>query len=148
MPNYKHGETIRIEGKLKFSSEYAAWHSMKNRCLNSNTKDYKNYGGRGITIDPTWMQFENFIVDMGRKPSSEYTLERIDTNGNYNKLNCEWRTSTQQNRNRRNNKLTEAKADKIRQLYVTGRYSKNGLAKMFNVSNTLIDHIIYNLAWR
>jgi hypothetical protein len=77
---------------------------MKKRCLNPNVWNWKYYGGRGITICPDWMEYENFLRDMGHRPTPEHTIERIDNNGNYEKANCYWATKDQQVRNRRNGK--------------------------------------------
>lgn len=65
-------------------------------------------GGRGISICERWRtSFENFLTDMGRKPSSKHTLDRIDVNGNYESSNCQWATWYQQGANKRNSVFIE-----------------------------------------
>lgn len=79
--------------------EYSCWHSMKSRCFNSNWHQFSLYGGRGITVCERWLKFENFIADMGLRPSAKHSIERLDSNGNYEKSNCTWATRSQQMRN-------------------------------------------------
>lgn len=75
---------------------------MRDRCTNPTHKNYKNYGARGITIDPRWSKFKNFMLDMGRKPDSKFTIEREAVNGNYEPKNCKWISRIDQGRNKRN----------------------------------------------
>jgi len=77
------------------------WSHMKTRCTNSNCKDYINYGGRGITYTESWEIFANFLTDMGEAPEGDYSLDRIDVNGNYCKENCRWASRKVQNSNKR-----------------------------------------------
>lgn len=80
--------------------EYYSWGGMIQRCTNPNNPQYSNYGGRGIKVCKRWLKFENFFKDMGKRPDG-LTLERKDTNGNYDLPNCKWATLTEQNRNQR-----------------------------------------------
>lgn len=79
---------------------YRSWHAMKTRCNNPNTKDYINYGGRGIKYDNSWESFEVFLSDMGERPEGK-TIDRKDNDGNYCKENCHWATALEQIHNRR-----------------------------------------------
>ncbi len=81
---------------------YHTWNNMKARCYDKNSTNYNNWGGRGIKVCKKWKyDFEQFVLDMGDKPSSEYSLDRIDNNKNYKPSNCRWATRTEQNRNKR-----------------------------------------------
>jgi hypothetical protein len=80
---------------------YHAWQTMTARCLNKKKWNYKNYGGRGIKVCDRWLRFENFLEDMGEKPSSKHSLDRIDNNGDYCKANCRWATLDIQAQNKR-----------------------------------------------
>jgi len=94
-----HGETRG--GRI--TPEYAAWSSMLHRCGNQNNPHYSDYGGRGITVCDRWLvSVENFIADVGRKPSPAHSLDRIDNDGNYAPGNLRLASQQQQVNNRRN----------------------------------------------
>ncbi len=99
--NLRHGET---NGKR--SSEYNLWRTMIQRCEYQKHVSYKFYGARGISVCQRWRtSFENFLADIGRRPSPKHTIERKDSNGNYEPRNCKWATQVEQQRNRRNNRM-------------------------------------------
>lgn len=95
---YKHGHTVN----RRPTAEYACWANMKQRVLNFMHPRYSEYGGRGIAICDRWVNsFENFLADMGERPSPEMSINRIDNEGNYEPGNCEWATSEVQVANQR-----------------------------------------------
>lgn len=88
------------------SRTYRSWESMKARCFNTTHPSYNNYGARGVTVCTEWLQFDNFLKDMGIRPANT-SLDRIDTYGNYCSSNCRWATRVTQGRNRRVNRLIQ-----------------------------------------
>lgn len=85
---------------------YWVWHSMLQRCTKPANKEYKNYGGRGITVCKRWHEFVNFFADMGERPAG-LTLERKDNNGPYSPSNCVRASPKTQARNTRRNRMCE-----------------------------------------
>jgi hypothetical protein len=97
----------RTHGMAK-TPEYNIWCAMRARVGNSNNRHFKHYGGRGIKVCKEWdKSFEKFFSDMGPRPTSRHTIERINTNGDYEPQNTKWDTYKNQQRNRRNNHLIE-----------------------------------------
>ncbi len=89
----------------KLHREFCILRQMIRRCTNPKSHAYASYGGRGIRVCKRWMQsFDNFISDMGPRPSRKHSIERVDNNGNYNPKNCRWALSLEQQQNTRYNK--------------------------------------------
>jgi hypothetical protein len=102
--NLKHG--------MSHSQEYKAWDGARDRCRNPKNKKYPLYGGRGIKFCARWEgSFQNFLEDMGRKPSPDLSLDRIDSDGPYSPENCRWATIFVQNNNRTFGRLKKEAAD-------------------------------------
>jgi len=98
---YKHG--------LSKSKFYRSYNKIHEKCYSKNNKDYKNYGARGIKSEwKNFMQYKkdmykSFLYSIKKNGIKNTTIDRIDNNSNYSKLNCKWSTYKQQQRNRRNN---------------------------------------------
>ena len=88
------------------TTTYSAWADMIQRCTNPNTTGYENYGGRGIKVHESWLDFRNFYADMGAKPEG-MTLDRTDVNGNYEPGNCRYVSYVVQATNKRTSKLNK-----------------------------------------
>lgn len=130
---YKHGMSKTIFGKI--------FYRINNRVNNQKSKDYKNYGGRGIKL--LWESFEEFKKDMYRSYLShvkkygekQTSIDRINNDGDYCKENCRWATSKEQNNNKRNIRII---------IYEGKTYTLSGLSKKFNLKHS----VLYNRLFR
>lgn len=124
------------------SPEYTAWQRMKDRCLNEASKDYRYYGGRGITVCDRWLGergFLNFLSDMGRRPTQQHTLDRKNNDLGYSKRNCRWATRAEQSRNRRPFKVDGTKHRMAKVIVIGGiRATIAGWARIMGVDRCLI----------
>jgi hypothetical protein len=108
---------------LTHTPEYNSWAAIIQRCTNKRNAAFKNYGGRGITVCDRWMtSFENFIADMGLKPSQTHSIDRINNDVGYSPENCRWATDREQIANRR----------------ITKRYQFNGNLLTINEISEII----------
>ena len=95
-PNTTHG--------LSRSVEYGIWSAIKRRCLNKNCQEYQSYGGRGISVCKRWVSsFESFLKDVGLRPSTSHSIERMNNSKGYSPGNVRWATAKEQQRNKRTN---------------------------------------------
>tara|TARA_R110002049_G_scaffold300688_2_gene491735 strand:+ start:77 stop:706 length:630 start_codon:yes stop_codon:yes gene_type:complete len=102
---HKMSDAYKKENPLGYAT-YCVYMTMKARCTNKNNGMYGNYGGRGISVCSRWLEsFDNFIDDLGVKPSKGYQIDRINNDGNYELSNCRWATIKENARNKRNNFL-------------------------------------------
>lgn len=100
--------------------EYQIWRNMLRRCFDPRCDGYRHYGGRGIKVCGKWLDYNTFITDVGFRPSSKHSIDRIDVNGDYEPSNCRWATAKEQSLNRRKCsvsaselELLQEKADKL-----------------------------------
>lgn len=90
------------------SSTFRTWIDMRQRCSNHSHSRYKDYGGRGIQVCKRWSLFENFLSDMGERPSDDLSIDRIDNDGDYEANNCRWATRSEQQQNKRRHPHVDA----------------------------------------
>jgi hypothetical protein len=101
----KHGNAKRSG----ISDEYKSWCNMIQRCTNPSATQYEHWGGRGIKVCDRWLNsFENFINDMGKRPTKKHSIDRIDVNGDYEPDNCHWITNLEQQVNKRTPKTNKS----------------------------------------
>lgn len=107
-PRYQH----RVDEHKRL---WRIWNGMKRRCLRPNEPRYKDYGGRGITIAPEWLNFDNFAEwALAHGYTDELTIERVDVNGNYCPENCKWATMEEQRKNTRETLWVEYHGETVR----------------------------------
>lgn len=97
---------------LRYSREYSIWSSMITRCTNPNADKYRFYGGLGISVCERWRDFRNFYEDMGKAPEG-FSIDRIDSSGNYEPSNCRWADQRTQAVNRKNQKIYDFKGESL-----------------------------------
>lgn len=108
------------------SATYKSWISAKQRCYNPNNHNYPKYGGRGIKMCDRWKgSFVLFLEDMGERTSKEYTLDRIDVNGDYEPSNCRWATHRTQGNNRRDNVFLDVNGERLTVSEFSVKYNIN-----------------------
>lgn len=137
--------TSRLTHGMYGTATYRSWSDMHTRCSNPRFKDFAAYGGRGITVCERWRSFEDFYTDMGERPAGT-TLDRIDTNGNYEPGNCRWATQCQQQRNRTNNKLTPERVEEIKRLRDQGMTQRQ-IAARFGVCQRTVSCVLRGITW-
>lgn len=97
---------------VRFPSEYRVWSGMVGRCHGKSP--HKDYGGRGITVCEAWRSsFLRFLQDMGSRPGLEYSIDRVNVDGNYEPGNCRWATKSEQARNRRDSLFVEVNGERL-----------------------------------
>lgn len=140
--NYRHG--YKTAGK--YSPEYSVWVNMRARCNNPKNTRFKTYGARGIKVCPRWEEdFLNFLSDVGRRPTPDHSIDRIDNNGNYEPGNVKWSTRKEQCRNRSTSRLitfageTKTLADWAEQTGLGMKLLHNRLSNGWSVRRALTE---------
>ena len=135
-------QPIKKTHGLSTTPEYFAWLNMNHRCYHPSDVSYKYYGAIGIQVCPEWRDsFETFLIDMGERPSSLHSLDRMDNDGHYFKENCRWATDEEQKNNRSDNYFIElnghrktiaqwAKLAGINRHTLRGRLNKSGMTEI------------------
>lgn len=134
---------------------YITWMCMVQRCHNKNHDGYLKYGGAGIVVCDRWRRFENFLADMGERPSRSHSIDRIDNDRGYEPGNCRWATPTEQHDNilrplgeaRVNARLTESQVVAIRSAYAAGNTTLTELAGLAGVAKQTISQIVRGKKW-
>lgn len=91
---------------------YRSWHATKCRCTRPTDRCFYLYGGRGVSICKEWADFLVLLEDMGERPNGK-TLDRIDSDGNYNKDNCRWATNEEQANNQRTSHIISHRGESL-----------------------------------
>lgn len=129
----------------------SVWANMKNRCYNTKVKSYKDYGGRGIAVCDEWRDNFKTFYDWAIRNgwSKGLTIDREKNNGDYKPDNCRFVTRAVNNQNKRNNKLTLDKANKIRNIkLLEPRITLSEIAKFYDVSPSTVGLVLRNKIWR
>jgi hypothetical protein len=99
---------MTVTHRMSRTAEHNTWCEIRRRCENPKRNSYKYHGARGIKVCDRWQVFENFLADMGKRPSAAHSIERLDNDGDYEPGNCVWATAHEQGLNKRNNVIITA----------------------------------------
>lgn len=139
----RHGHCVN-RTRTKFAE---TWSQMKARCNNANSISFKYYGARGVKVCDRWRDsFEAFLADVTPCPGPDFTLDRIDPDGDYEPSNCRWATASQQQHNRRDAKLSSARVIEIRRLVQAGS-TQASVAARFGIHQCTVSRIANGERW-
>jgi hypothetical protein len=117
---------------------YNSWTMMLHRCYDPTIKRYDLYGGMGVTVAPRWLNFKDFLEDMGLPPSSKHSIDRVDNDGNYSPDNCRWATQREQCRN----------SSQSHRITINGQTkSLSDWADIYSISAKVLNDRINKLGW-
>ncbi len=130
------------------TKEYGVWRTMLNRCRDPKNERFSYYGGRGVVVCDRWLDFVNFLADMGPRPSAAHQLDRFpDNDGPYAPDNVRWATRKEQGRNKRNNRLMTSGGETLplsawaERLHVAQGTIRNRLRRGWSEERTLTEAI-------
>jgi len=123
-----------VKHGLSGTPEYNIWSQMISRCKNKNSPWFHRYGGRGIEVCDRWLNVENFFSDMGKRPTKNHSIDRIDNEKGYSKENCRWATKEQQANNTSKNKYITYNGETL---------TVSRMAKKYNLDIQLVFRRIY-----
>lgn len=130
IPNNK-----RTHGEANKTDEYRIWRAMKYRCHVSSCRNYMSYGGRGIYVCDEWLNsYEQFLFDMGRRPTKKHTIERLNNNKGYSKDNCIWATYKQQANNKRSSSIVNINGEAL---------TISQARDKFSITKSKLDDLLY-----
>lgn len=137
-----------LRNKKKYGGLYSLWITMIRRCYDSNTKGYRWYGGRNITVCEKWKDDFSIFYEWAKdKRRKGLQIDRIDNNGNYTPENCRFVTRTENIRNSSATKLNVVEVKKIKVLLKEGELTQREIGKLFNVSEGIIQRIKSRKTW-
>ena len=140
----ENGKKYITHGKSK-TAEYRTWSGIRQRCNNTEDKDYSDYGGRGIEVCNRWeCSFENFYADMGERPSREHSIDRRDNMKGYTPSNCYWATRQSQHQNTRSNVMSERL---VRYVRASGK-SSTDLSEELGITRATINDVRSFRTWK
>lgn len=140
------GDQLRTHGR-RYAPEYSVWCAMRRRCFDPRVTAYKWYGARGIVVCDRWRDsFENFLSDMGARPSPRHSIDRIDNDGPYSPDNCRWSTNQQQFANTRQVKLNPVSVCLARHMGRRGARVPD-IAWAFGISDVQVRNVLRRRSW-
>lgn len=132
--------------KQRHAAEYMAWCGARYRCTQEKGASWHNYGGRGIRMCERWMNsFENFLDDVGPKPTPRHSLDRINNDGNYEPGNVRWATRSEQALNTRNRTSERRHADNCIKLLLRQGFTRNVIVRSLGVKPHVVDKVVLRL---